>query len=145
MEKINWINGQAGGTPLSAENLNQMQDNIEEAIDEVDDKLNYSTTETCVREWIDGKSLYMKVVNLGTLPNNDTKAVAHGIQNLRRIVKLEGFAGSSLNKGGITLPHATNTPIALYADDTNVSVKTTSDATGYTEAYAFVYYTKTTD
>ena len=31
MTKINWINGQAGGTPLSAENLNQMQDNIEEA------------------------------------------------------------------------------------------------------------------
>jgi len=31
MEKINWINGQAGGTPLSAENLNQMQDNIENA------------------------------------------------------------------------------------------------------------------
>lgn len=33
MEKINWINGQAGGTPLSAENLNLMQDNIENAID----------------------------------------------------------------------------------------------------------------
>lgn len=39
MEKINWINGQAGGTPLSAENLNQMQDNIEEAINEVDEKM----------------------------------------------------------------------------------------------------------
>lgn len=38
MEKINWINGQAGGTPLSAENLNQMQDNIENAIGEVDEK-----------------------------------------------------------------------------------------------------------
>ena len=35
MEKINWINGQAGGTPLSAENLNQMQDNIEDAINAV--------------------------------------------------------------------------------------------------------------
>ena len=39
MNKINWINGQAGGTPLSAENLNQMQNNIEEAIDEVDEKI----------------------------------------------------------------------------------------------------------
>ena len=39
MNKINWINGQAGGTPLSAENLNQMQDNIEEAINEVDEKM----------------------------------------------------------------------------------------------------------
>ena len=34
MKKINWINGQAGGTPLSAENLNLLQDNIEEAIEE---------------------------------------------------------------------------------------------------------------
>lgn len=113
--------------------------------DYINNKLSYSTTEKVVGEWIDGKPLYRKVVDLGTLPDNSTKAVAHSIQNLKRIVKLEGFAGSSLNKGGITLPHATNTPIALYADDTNVSVKTTNDATGYTQAYAFVYYTKTTD
>lgn len=32
MEKINWINGQSGGTPISAENLNLMQDNAENAI-----------------------------------------------------------------------------------------------------------------
>ena len=111
----------------------------------LNDRFNYSTTEKVVGTWIDGKPLYSKVVNLGALPDNDTKSIAHSIQNLKRVVKLEGFAGSSLNKGGITLPHATNTPIALYADDTNVSVKTTSNATGYTEAYAFVYYTKTTD
>lgn len=35
MEKINWVNGQAGGTPLSAENMNQMQDYIEEAINNI--------------------------------------------------------------------------------------------------------------
>lgn len=28
MGKFNWIDGQAGGTPLSAENLNQMQNNL---------------------------------------------------------------------------------------------------------------------
>lgn len=56
MNKINWINGQAGGTPLSAENLNQMQDNIEDAIDDVDEKFNYSTTEKVVGTWIDRKT-----------------------------------------------------------------------------------------
>lgn len=35
MNKINWINGQAGGTPLSAENLNLMQTYTEDAINEV--------------------------------------------------------------------------------------------------------------
>ena len=145
MEKINWINGQAGGTPLSAENLNRMQDNIEEAINEVDDKLNYSTTEKRIGTWIDGKPLYRKVVDFGTLPSNGSKGVAHNISNLKRIVKLEGFAGSSMNKGGITLPHATNNPIALYANDAEVVAVTNSDATGYTMTYVFVYYTKTTD
>lgn len=43
MDKINWINGQAGGTPLSAENLNLMQDNAEDAIDEVIDTINGTT------------------------------------------------------------------------------------------------------
>lgn len=32
MGKFNWIDGQAGGTPLSAENLNQMQDNLLELV-----------------------------------------------------------------------------------------------------------------
>lgn len=45
MDKINWINGQAGGTPLSAENLNQMQDNIENAINEV---LNIATEKNII-------------------------------------------------------------------------------------------------
>lgn len=111
----------------------------------LNDRFNYSTTEKVVGTWIDGKPLYSKVVNLGALPDNGTKSIAHSIQNLKRVVKLEGFAGSSVNKGGITLPHATNTPVALYVDDTNVSVKTSNNASAYTEAYAFVYYTKTTD
>ena len=50
MEKINWINGQAGGTPLSAENLNQMQTNIEDAIDEVNTSLNTKITGTSLYE-----------------------------------------------------------------------------------------------
>lgn len=32
MGKFNWINGQSGGTPLSAENLNQMQDSLLELV-----------------------------------------------------------------------------------------------------------------
>lgn len=145
MNKINWINGQAGGTPLSAENLNQMQDNAEEAIDEVDEKLNYSTEEKVVGTWIDGKPIYKKVISFGALPNDSTKSIVHNILNLKRIVKLEGFAGSNQNLGGITLPHATLTPVALYADSSTVSVKTNNDATAYIETYIYVYYTKTTD
>ena len=128
------INFQNGVTPISDTNLNSIQ---EISV--------YSTNETEIGLWIDGKPLYRKVISFGALPNDTTKSVAHNISNLKRIIKLEGFAGSSQNLGGITLPHATSTPIALYADNTNVNVKTNNDATAYTEAYVYVYYTKTTD
>ena len=121
-------------TPISDTNLNSIQ---EISV--------YSTNELEIGKWIDGKPLYRKVISFGALPNNTTKSMAHNISNLKRVVKLEGFAGSSQNLGGITLPHATSTPVALFADNTNVNVKTNNDATAYTEAYIYIYYTKTTD
>ena len=121
-------------TPISDTNLNSIQ---EISV--------YSTNELEIGKWIDGKPLYRKVISFGALPNNTTKSLAHNISNLKRVVRLEGFAGSSQNLGGITLPHATSIPIALYVDNTNVNVKTNNDATPYTEAYIYVYYTKTTD
>lgn len=54
MEKINWINGQAGGTPLSAENLNQMQDNIEKEITKQQEVLNKRTEGTVLFESVNG-------------------------------------------------------------------------------------------
>lgn len=128
------INFQNGIIPINDTNLNVIQ---EISV--------YSTNELEIGKWIDGKPLYRKVISFGALPNDTTKSVAHNISNLKRVVKLEGFAGSSQNLGGITLPHATATPTALYADTTNVNVKTTSDATVYTETYIYIYYTKSTD
>lgn len=128
------INFQNETTPISDTNLNSIQ---EISV--------YSTNELEIGKWIDGKPLYRKVVSFGALPNNTTKSLAHNISNLKRVVKLEGFAGSNQNLGGITLPHATSTPIALFADNINVNVKTNNDATAYTEAYIYIYYTKTTD
>ena len=100
------------------------------------DRFNYSTTEKVIGYWIDGKPLYEKTINFGALPNSATKGVAHNIQNLKRVVKLEGFAGSSSHNGGITLPHSTDTnPIALYIDNTDVKVLTLIDDSAYTESY----------
>ena len=65
MKKIDFVNNDA--PYLSAENLNQMQDNIEEAIEE-----HYSTEETFTgKYWIDGKKIYKKVIitTAGTLQN----------------------------------------------------------------------------
>lgn len=46
-------------------------------VNQLDDKLNnntvYSYDETLIGTWIDGKPLYRKMINFGTLPNNDAK------------------------------------------------------------------------
>ncbi len=60
---------------------------------------NYSTTEQIVGRWIDGKPLYQKTVNIGTLPNNSNKKVAHGVSNIGDVIDISGYAtGTSGNK-----------------------------------------------
>lgn len=56
------INFQDNITKANAATFNTMQDNIEDAIDEVDEKTLdiYSTSETRVGTWINGKPLYRK-------------------------------------------------------------------------------------
>ncbi len=58
-----------GATPLTADILNQLQKNVEDAIndvtDEVDALMTYSTNEKVVGTWIDGKPLYEKTI-IGT-------------------------------------------------------------------------------
>ena len=75
MNKINFVNNSEPA--LSAETLNQMQNNIEEAIEK---KQNYSTEEQVIGTWIDGKPLYRKTIqksfvdNWTTLYLNDLNA-----------------------------------------------------------------------
>lgn len=58
---------------------------------------NYSTTETSLGiTWIDGKTVYQKVVNMGTLPSSGgSKSVAHGIVTPQTWVNIRVMAYSS--------------------------------------------------
>ena len=87
MDKINFQNLPNTTTPVNAYNLNKIQENAENAINEVDNKTVYSTSETIVGEWL-GKPLYRKVININNLPNNTYKAVAHNISNIEYVTKL---------------------------------------------------------
>lgn len=108
----------------------------------------YSTTEKVVGKWIDGKPLYQKTIDFGTLPNNALKTIAHNISNLKRAVNVFGCAYRSTDKISFPLPYATvlNTQaIALYADDTDIVIVTGQDRSNLTECYVTLEYTKTTD
>lgn len=112
---------------------------------EIANKEKYSTTEQVIGTWIDGKPIYRKVINFGTLPNATTKEVAHNISSLGNVVNLYGVA----NNGDTYIPlprsHSqSNVNIVLEMNKTKIIVNTGYNFSSYS-AYITVEYTKTTD
>ncbi len=104
----------------------------------------YSTTEQNTgRLWIDGKTIYRKQVNLGSLTNTTPKSVAHGISNLSTVVSLTGFATNGTAFLPLPLARYNNfaSQIGLYMDTTNVVVEPGNDRTAFT-GYVIIEYTK---
>lgn len=106
----------------------------------------YSTTEINTgRKWIDGKSIYRKVINFGALPDTTTKNVAHGIVTLDTVIP--GFPMATMDNGTIQmpLPRSINNAVDLidvYCGQTNVSIATWSATYVAWNAYAIMEYTK---
>lgn len=109
--------------------------------------LNFSLSETYTGKlWIDGKKIYEKTINIGTLPNNGNsgvKNVAHGISQLDRVIDIRGIAVSGTET--ILLPH--NNPwvlgetVTIRVSEANITVDTNSNKSSYT-GYVTLKYTK---
>ena len=108
----------------------------------------YSTNETIIGTWIDGKPIYRKVIDFGALPNANLKSVAHNINYIKICTKAYGMAYRDSDKINMPLPYVNNAAIAnginIYADDTKIYIRTGVDLTKVT-AYIILEYTKTTD
>lgn len=106
----------------------------------------YSTEERCIGVWKDGKPLYEKTVDFGTLPNNTTKDVAHNIANVDNIWVFDGFVydgnGNSFQTNRPT--NAFTYQWETKADRTNVSIQDFADFSAFS-GFVVVRYTKTTD
>ena len=108
----------------------------------------YSTTEQEVGTWIDGSTVYEKVVDLGTLPNNTTKNVAHNISNLGLIISADFMAKDSSGQYiqmpfTVALRDYINYQVSVYATSTNIVIETGSNRSAYS-GYAILRYTKAT-
>lgn len=152
-------------TPVSASNLNRLQQNIKTDLDKnnenienlktnvnnlgmsVNDLANstiYSTDEIIVGSWMD-KPIYRKVIEFGALPNSSMKGVEPEIENLEQVVKLSGIA--YLTNGSpayIPLPRANvdnflNIGLEYY--EGQVLIVTRYDFSNY-EAKIIIEYTK---
>lgn len=130
--------------------------NVVEAINEVNNKFNYSTEEQVIGKWRDGKSLYRKTITFTTtIKANETTSIAHNIKNAKNIFidfsasfmeanigesnyisysfPLVGYGGNITDK------------VYCYANLTNIEFYANGNwATNWTK-HITLKYTKTTD
>ena len=128
--------------------------NDNEVYEKFDMKQNeiYSISETKIGTWIDGKSLYRKVIPFSPDADSNTVSIAHGISNLGVVIKCYGRFQSYSSNRLIPQQYYTLDPqfvVSPYSiSSTNIEIgygnwfKTSGNATN---CYIIVEYTKTTD
>ena len=117
------------------------------AINEINDKFNYTQEEQRIGTWIDGKPIYRKVINCGALPNATNKIVNHNIQNIGHSY-IYGTAIRSSDKREFPLPFAAasaGSEIQLDLTNTAIQITTSVDRSAFDQTYVIIEYTKTTD
>lgn len=109
----------------------------------------FSATEKVIGQWTDGKLLYAKTVDCGTMPNNEKKYVPHGISNLDKVVYITGAGLISTANAFYVLPTLNLTNLSgcinVEVDDTNIIIYTWMDRTNFGGGHVTLFYTKTTD
>lgn len=106
----------------------------------------YSTTETKTNKvWIDGKPIYRKVLNLGSVNWNSTpKNFAHNISNLDTCIEVEWFGFfTTVNKWYMNWDTINAKNILIST--TNVEIQNIASDATFSKNYIILEYTKTTD
>ena len=107
----------------------------------------YSTTETKTNKvWIDGKPIYRKVIDFGSLPNNTTKYIPHNINNINKVIEIRGYATEIGTKNFYPLPLQykgadSSYNVEILVNNNNVIAVASKDRSMYI-AYLIVEYTK---
>ena len=126
--------------------LNDVKKQLENELNDVKEYVNnsnsYSTNEIKTGgKWIDGKPIYRKVVDIGTLPDTTYKSVLHNIQNLNKVLEAKLVANDSTNN---VVCNFGGSEMKVFIDSIDVIVSTSNNFSGYS-GYAILEYTKTTD
>ena len=97
--------------------------------------------------WVDGKPIYRKTVQLGTLPNNGMKNVNHEILNIDTIMIDTSHSFATDEVYYMPLPFVNTTATACIKVSTTKTVIAISTGEDRSDLNGFVtlLYTKTTD
>lgn len=104
----------------------------------------YSTDETRVGTWIDGKPIYRKVIIGTTTIASGSYTVAHDISNLGDIVdfKYYSWQNSTTMFIGSTSPLDGNSKLSVYINGNNITVRNSWESI---KRVIIIEYTKTSD
>lgn len=105
----------------------------------------YSTSETPTSQrWVNGKIIYKKTIAFGSLPNNASKDVAHGIADLDFIIKYEGMAysGSSYFMLPLVSVNALSAGVQTTVSKSAINITTGQDRSMFSQTFITLYYTK---
>lgn len=113
--------------------------------EEVDNPNNYTTTETVIGTWINGKPLYRKVVDFGYLPNTSSKTVNSGLSNVK-VLSITATAIYDNDGTTLTIPdtHGSYPMRILFNSSNQVEINTQNDRSSF-YTYVILEYIKTTD
>lgn len=111
----------------------------------LDSAASYSTSELMVGQDTDGAPVYKKTVKINSLPNASSSSYPHGISNIDKLVKFEGFARNA--SGTLyALPHinlGSASSIYIIVSKANIVINTgETDRSSY-NGEVTIYYTKT--
>lgn len=123
--------------------------NVVGAINEVYNSNIFSTTETIIGKWINGKSIYRKVIDFGALPNKARITVNHNISNIDIFTNIYGVASTANNVYSYPLPviyrgTESNYNIEILAAKAYIEMASVEDRSTLT-AYVVLEYTKTSN
>ncbi len=111
------------------------------------DLVSYSLDEQWTgKYWIDGRRIYRKVINYGSLPNNSIRDVDHNILNLHEVVKLEGrsIEPTTNSYAPINVSWSdTRSSIGAYVYGNYIRLTTGMDRTTWTDTKIILSYTCT--
>ncbi len=118
---------------------------VDEAVEEAND---YSTTETVVGKWINGKTIYRKVISLGTLPATTMKTVDTGISNISFVISFRGTAYKNQDFIPLPYPNTDGNNVQMWIETPSgstsiINIRTIGDWSDR-YAWAIIEYTKTT-
>lgn len=100
----------------------------------------YSTDETIIGTWINGKPIYRKVLDVGSKSfSSGDNYIAHGINNFERAIDLKYTMFFGNNNYVLW-----DKLLTLQATSTNIIASTTG-SNSFTQVYFILEYTKTTD